>query len=336
MLALADPAVEAARTTRELMANIHGSMAAQQIGEAFMDMPAIPDFLRRRRDDPPDTTPMPEWILKKAAERPQNSFKRKIEDVPDVDAGLSGIEMEARTLKRSAAAELKAKDQANAAAKESKARAQRNKRLGLPEDAPADTPPAGYWDAGRNRWLPEGYMSLDRYRRLLLGMPGPAYRAAFIKAYGATQEERHRDPDAKTMRLLRHTMSIAEPMELPAPKGQGPSAPAKQPTTKAAPAAPKAKAPAPAKPKAKAKDSIAQSKSVGPEGNRVTSERETQMLALLDRAQGCTLEELGAPFGWLPHTAGARLSALKHHHTIVKTKEPPRGTVYRRATKESK
>lgn len=66
---------------------------------------------------------------------------------------------------------------------------------------------------------------------------------------------------------------------------------------------------------------------------QAAQERETksgQVLALLTRDEGATIDQLVAATGWLPHTTRAALTGLKKKgHAITSDKVEGQGRVYR-------
>jgi len=57
------------------------------------------------------------------------------------------------------------------------------------------------------------------------------------------------------------------------------------------------------------------------------------LMGLLTRPEGATKAEISSATGWLPHTAGARISGIKVTHNVTRTREA-RGTVYRVVSKK--
>ena len=62
--------------------------------------------------------------------------------------------------------------------------------------------------------------------------------------------------------------------------------------------------------------------------------KQALVLSLLQREQGATLDELVAVTHWLPHTTRAALTRLRRDHTITRTREASRASVYRLACRE--
>jgi hypothetical protein len=56
---------------------------------------------------------------------------------------------------------------------------------------------------------------------------------------------------------------------------------------------------------------------------------------MLSREEGASIAEISAAFGWLPHTARAALTGLRHkgHELTREAGEGERGSVYRIMTK---
>ena len=62
----------------------------------------------------------------------------------------------------------------------------------------------------------------------------------------------------------------------------------------------------------------------------IRESKSSQVLALLQRPEGATLDQLVAATGWLPHTARAALTGLrKKGHVVTSEKREGEGRIYR-------
>jgi hypothetical protein len=62
--------------------------------------------------------------------------------------------------------------------------------------------------------------------------------------------------------------------------------------------------------------------------------RQALLIAMLSRVEGASIAEISAAFGWLPHTARAALTGLRHkgHELVREAGGGERGSVYRITT----
>ena len=57
------------------------------------------------------------------------------------------------------------------------------------------------------------------------------------------------------------------------------------------------------------------------------------LIAMLERAEGASVTEIGQRFGWLPHTVRAALTGLRHAgREVTRSKNESDQTVYRLAS----
>lgn len=298
-------AVVAAQEARGALQRIQTKMAKQQLGEAFYDIGPdgtleIPAFLRRHRDDPPDTTPMPQWIIDANLARAKQTIGKHRPEPTALELEVlaaAEAEHEALTIgKRMAKKAMKEKDAEEKYV--TKSRRGKAKEATPDESAPTQVIDYSthYYDMNAATWRPHGYMSRAKYQRLLEGMPTPAHRKVFIKMFGATQKPEDRDP-APVAKQAGKKKSLLQKLV------EGPTAKTPAPKTTAAPSG------------------AARERKLNPE-------HDAKVSAMLRRPEGATLSEIGAAMGWQDHSASAFLTGIRKTRTIVKTTEA-RGTVYR-------
>src|SRR3954470_8397872 len=87
--------------------------------------------------------------------------------------------------------------------------------------------------------------------------------------------------------------------------------------------------PAP-EPKRRSKKDAQKSKAAQAEQGEPRGSKRAQIIALMQRKTGATLDEMVEATGWLPHTTRAALTGLRHKaFDITKSKEKGNKTVYR-------
>jgi Protein of unknown function (DUF3489) len=93
--------------------------------------------------------------------------------------------------------------------------------------------------------------------------------------------------------------------------------------------------PAP-EPKRRSKKDAQKSKAAEAERGEPRGSKRAQIIALMQRKSGATLDEMVEATGWLPHTTRAALTGLRHKaFDITKSKEKGNKTVYRLSRAEA-